>query len=57
MNPLPYLDGYKTYIGIAVVLLSALPWWDDQTRRFLFTAGIGLAGIGLRHAVAKTTPK
>jgi hypothetical protein len=50
-----FLDGYKTYVGIAIAVLGfALHYViDADTANALLVAGLGLAGIGAGHKLDK----
>ena len=55
------IDGYKTYIGGAVVFFAggakALGWIDKNTFDVLATIGGAITVFGLRHAISKVLKK
>lgn len=56
MNPLAYLDGYKSILGALVVLVGAvllLFHVDQQTCLGVIGLGLSLSVVGVRHAVEK----
>ena len=55
-NTFKKVDGVKTYVGVALVMLSLAPW-DDEVKHTFLVVGLSLAGIGLRHAISKGTTR
>lgn len=58
MNPLSFLDGYKTYIaGVGLIGLALYQFSQGDYAKAAESALAGLAALGLRNAVEKAKPK
>ena len=54
MNPLPFLDGYKTIVAaVGLVALGVYQLSQGQLELGFQSLMAGLAALGLRHAIEK----